>query len=172
MGSCCQILQHWDFWRTAFARHCVTEWLSKAETTQQCTRHLALGQQRMDVCSQKKAVCEITYVCRLHPATRRLYVCHILENATLEDLGFVFGRYGQVIDCHLGDREGLKFGFVVFATIDAAMRAVANLHSCTSSGLTPAEHPDPTKRRLVVEFRSERVGLHWTVQVKRPVVII
>ena len=102
---------------------------------------------------------------RSSKATRRLYVCHIQETAILRDLEYVFGRYGKVIDAFVSEGEGLRYGFVVLATIDAAESAVEDMHDCIVPELSDTHYPDPMKRRLVVEFRSETVGLYsnWTV---------
>ena len=99
-------------------------------------------------------------------ATRSLYVGNIHEDATSLDLRYFFGRHGQVNDCFLSEGEGLKYGFVVFDTINAAKSAVEKLHKCTNPELTDVKHPDSTKRSLVVRFQGEMVGLHWTVQLE------
>ena len=97
-------------------------------------------------------------------ATRKLYVDHIQETCTIEDLIFVFANHGQVNDAHLDGEGDLRYGIILFDTVNAAQSAVAELHNQIIRRLSDTRHPDPAKRRLVVKYRRESVSPFKIVQ--------
>jgi len=57
-----------------------------------------------------------------------VFVGNLQEGTTQSSLEAAFAPYGKVNSCFMATKEGRSFGFVKFATVDSALRAIAALN--------------------------------------------
>merc|ERR1719424_2073345 len=57
-----------------------------------------------------------------------VFVGNLQEGTTQASLEAAYAPYGKVNSCFMATKEGRSFGFVKFATVDSALRAIAALN--------------------------------------------
>ncbi|KAE8720382.1 hypothetical protein F3Y22_tig00020138pilonHSYRG00069 [Hibiscus syriacus] len=96
-----------------------------------------------------------------------LYIDNLPENIHWKRFGSLFCPYGQVIDCFIPTKrnsKGVRFGFIRFATIGEARRAISKMNGARIDVLMIFEDSD-TLRRVKNEQSETLAGWFSRVEV-------